>query len=94
MVASLAADGVRLTRVEPHEPTLEDLYFTIRRQAGVAGSGTARRTDDGGTEIVAGRRDRPGQPLAPIATGHGDLPPLGTGPTAARTERTDEGVAP
>ena len=94
MVASLVADGVRLTRVEPHEPTLEDLYFTIRRQAGVAGSGTTRRMDDGGTEIVAGRRDRPGQPLAPIATGHGDLPPLGTGPTATRTERTDEGVAP
>lgn len=34
MVAALAADGARLTRVEPHVPTLEDLYFTIRRQAG------------------------------------------------------------
>ena len=34
MIASLVADGVRLTRVEPHEPTLEDLYFTIRRQRG------------------------------------------------------------
>lgn len=34
MVASLCADGARLTRVDPHQPTLEDLYFTIRRQAG------------------------------------------------------------
>lgn len=36
MVAALAADGVRLTRVEPHHPTLEDLYFLIRRQLGNA----------------------------------------------------------
>jgi hypothetical protein len=34
MLAALVADGARLTRVEPHVPTLEDLYFTIRRQAG------------------------------------------------------------
>jgi ABC-2 type transport system ATP-binding protein len=30
LVASLVADGVRLTRVEPLQPTLEDLYFAIR----------------------------------------------------------------
>ncbi len=30
LVARLAADGVRLTRVVPHEPTLEDLYFAVR----------------------------------------------------------------
>jgi ABC-2 type transport system ATP-binding protein len=34
LVSSLCADGVRLTRVEPHVPSLEDLYFTIRRQRG------------------------------------------------------------
>ena len=34
LVAALVADGVRLTRVDPHVPTLEDLYFTIRRQRG------------------------------------------------------------
>jgi ABC-2 type transport system ATP-binding protein len=34
MVTSLVADGVRLIRVDPHVPTLEDLYFTIRRQRG------------------------------------------------------------
>ena len=32
IVQALVADGVRLTRVEPHHPTLEDLYFAIRRQ--------------------------------------------------------------
>jgi ABC-2 type transport system ATP-binding protein len=30
LVARLAAEGVRLTRVVPHEPTLEDLYFAVR----------------------------------------------------------------
>ena len=30
LVHLLAADGVRLTRVEPHSPTLEDLYFAVR----------------------------------------------------------------
>jgi ABC-2 type transport system ATP-binding protein len=30
LVAQLARDGVRLTRVEPHSPTLEDLYFAVR----------------------------------------------------------------
>ena len=30
LVATLSAAGVRLTRVEPHTPTLEDLYFAVR----------------------------------------------------------------
>jgi len=33
LVAGLVADGVRVTRVEPHQPTLEDLYFAVRRAA-------------------------------------------------------------
>ena len=32
IVARLAAAGVRLTRVDPHNPSLEDLYFAIRRE--------------------------------------------------------------
>jgi ABC-2 type transport system ATP-binding protein len=35
LVARLAAGGVRLTRVVPHEPSLEELYFAVRRR-GVA----------------------------------------------------------
>ncbi len=31
IVERLVGEGVRLTRVEPHEPTLEDLYFAVRR---------------------------------------------------------------
>jgi ABC-type multidrug transport system ATPase subunit len=31
LVLALTRDGVRITRVEPHEPTLEDLYFAVRR---------------------------------------------------------------
>lgn len=30
LVAELVGAGVRLTRVEPHRPTLEDLYFAVR----------------------------------------------------------------
>ncbi|MGI9601401.1 MAG: ABC transporter ATP-binding protein [Acidimicrobiales bacterium] len=32
VIAALAAAGVRLTRVEPHEPSLEDLYFAVRNE--------------------------------------------------------------
>ncbi len=32
LVAALTQRGVRLTRVEPHRPTLEDLYFRVRRE--------------------------------------------------------------
>lgn len=32
MVASLTQRGVRLTRVEPHRPSLEELYFRVRRE--------------------------------------------------------------
>jgi ABC-2 type transport system ATP-binding protein len=31
IVGRLVAEGVRITRVEPHEPTLEALYFEVRR---------------------------------------------------------------
>ena len=30
LVAHLAAEGARVTRVTPHEPTLEELYFAVR----------------------------------------------------------------
>lgn len=37
IVTSLVRDGVRLTRVQPHVPTLEDLYFAVRRESASAG---------------------------------------------------------
>jgi ABC-2 type transport system ATP-binding protein len=37
LVATLAASGTRLTKVTPHEPTLEELYFAVRN-AGAAPS--------------------------------------------------------
>lgn len=52
LVAVLVANGVRLTRVEPHEPTLEDLYFAVRR-------------DHRERLAAAGRAAAPG--LAPVA---------------------------
>ncbi len=42
LVAALARAGVRLTRVEPHNPSLEDLYFAIRKE----------RRGDGATDGV------------------------------------------
>ena len=32
LVDALVGAGVRLTRVEPQAPTLEELYFAIRRE--------------------------------------------------------------
>ncbi len=32
LVGSLVDSGVRLTRVDPHEPTLEELYFAVREE--------------------------------------------------------------
>jgi ABC-2 type transport system ATP-binding protein len=40
LVQALADAGVRITRVEPHEPTLEDLYFAVRQQRGHSRLGT------------------------------------------------------
>jgi len=34
LVVALTASGARVTRVEPHEPTLEDLYFAVRQGSG------------------------------------------------------------
>jgi ABC-2 type transport system ATP-binding protein len=36
LVSHLTAAGARLTRVTPHEPTLEELYFAVRRASGAA----------------------------------------------------------
>jgi ABC-2 type transport system ATP-binding protein len=40
LVQALTEAGVRVTRVEPHEPTLEDLYFAVRRTSGQSRLGT------------------------------------------------------
>jgi ABC-2 type transport system ATP-binding protein len=40
LVFALTAAGARVTRVEPHEPTLEDLYFAVRQRSGRSRLGT------------------------------------------------------
>ena len=40
LVFALTASGARVTRVEPHEPTLEDLYFAVRQASGHTRLGT------------------------------------------------------
>jgi ABC-type multidrug transport system ATPase subunit len=88
MVAALVADGARITRVEPHVPTLEDLYFTIRRQAGGRNDGD----DDGRSGALAPIRPRWGNeaPATPPVWA-GDRSPLDTAPaTAERLDAAEE----
>ena len=40
LVVALTEAGARVSRVEPHEPTLEDLYFAVRQLAGHSRLGT------------------------------------------------------
>ena len=42
VVAALANAGARLTKVLPHQPTLEELYFAVRQSAGNLDERTAR----------------------------------------------------
>lgn len=68
LVAALVADGIRLTRVEPRIPSLEDLYFAIRRRY----LGAGQRSEDGGRRLqprsaTAGSRvPPPPPPPAPV----------------------------
>ena len=48
--------GVRLTRVEPHVPSLEDLYFAVRHQHL---DGSRVLADDGGRRLAPERIGRP-----------------------------------
>ena len=53
LITLLAADGVRLTRVEPRVPTLEDLYFAVREGRSAFAEGNTL----GGPDVAA-RFDR------------------------------------
>jgi ABC-2 type transport system ATP-binding protein len=50
LVFALATEGVRVTRVEPHQPTLEELYFAVREERRREVAGLSR---DGGPVPVA-----------------------------------------
>ncbi|MEZ5239489.1 MAG: ABC transporter ATP-binding protein [Microthrixaceae bacterium] len=69
LVEALVRDGVRLTQVLPHQPTLEDLYFLIRGRL----SGAAR---EAGLE-VAGVLDPVAAPTSrPVAPPTGSMPTI------------------
>jgi ABC-2 type transport system ATP-binding protein len=70
LVAALVADGIRLTRVEPRIPSLEDLYFAIRRRH----VGQLHRSEDGGRRLqprgtTVGNRVPPPPPSPTAAPG-------------------------
>jgi ABC-type multidrug transport system ATPase subunit len=62
LVFVLAAAGVRITRVEPYEPSLEDLYFAVRgrRRPGADGPGPSNvprdTTPASQTRVTSGNR--------------------------------------
>ncbi|MFN8053295.1 MAG: ABC transporter ATP-binding protein [Acidimicrobiales bacterium] len=60
LVLDLALDGVRITRVDPRVPTLEDLYFAVRRErAGAPPLGSsARPTNENGSPHRGTREQR------------------------------------
>ncbi len=67
LVAALIADGIRLTRVEPRIPSLEDLYFAIRRRH----LGEIDTSEDGGRRLRPRGRSAPPPPPPPMAGARG-----------------------
>jgi ABC-2 type transport system ATP-binding protein len=61
VITALVAGGIRLTRAEPLEPSLEDLYFAVRTKKDIADDGGRQLTPTG--EVT----DAAGVPLAPAA---------------------------
>ena len=55
LVFALAAAGVRVTRVEPHLPSLEDLYFAVRTKKPIADDGGRQLTPTGDEAVVTDR---------------------------------------
>ncbi|MEO6627342.1 MAG: ABC transporter ATP-binding protein [Aquihabitans sp.] len=51
VIAALVSQGIRLTRAEPLEPSLEDLYFAVRTKKPIA--------DDGGRQLTPTAEDAP-----------------------------------
>jgi ABC-2 type transport system ATP-binding protein len=61
VVVALVASGLRVTRIEPIVPTLEDLYFAVRTKKEIA--------DDGGRQLSP-TADAEGPGDAPLAPAH------------------------
>jgi hypothetical protein len=74
VVADLVSAGVRVTRVEPLSPTLEDLYFAVRTKKVIA--------DDGGRQLSPD--------AAPVTDRHRQVSALTgwPGATPAREDRS------
>lgn len=63
VIVALVANGLRLTRVEPLQPSLEDLYFAVRTKKPIA--------EDGGRQLSpTGEDDATGLPPAALTDRH------------------------
>ena len=78
IVSALVADGIRIRRVDPFSPSLEDLYFLIRRQLS-EGARAAGREVEGA--------------LDPVGTGS-LAPSAGMGPGSRAADRMPTMVVP
>ena len=54
VITALVANGIRMTRIEPISPTLEDLYFAVRTKRPAAGD----IAEDGGRQLRPGGPDQ------------------------------------
>ena len=62
VIVALVASGLRLTRVEPIQPSLEDLYFAVRTKKDIA--------DDGGRQLSPSAPDDGLPPAAAVTDRH------------------------
>jgi ABC-2 type transport system ATP-binding protein len=79
VITALVANGIRLTRIEPISPTLEDLYFAVRTKRV-----TGEIAEDGGRRLGGDDRDHPDDP---------DARSDGPGEPAAVTDRNRQVAA-
>lgn len=89
LVASLTASGARLTKVTPHEPTLEELYFAVRK-AGAQGAALAEPSLLAAPAPSA--TPAPSPAPAPFAAPAPSLAPAPSAESAPSAERRPEGV--
>ncbi len=78
VITALVAQGLRLTRVEPLQPSLEDLYFAVRTKKDIA--------DDGGRQLTpTGPGDDSSLPPAATTDRHRQVAALTGWPSAQET---------
>jgi ABC-2 type transport system ATP-binding protein len=77
LVLALASAGVRVTRVEPHEPTLEDLYFAVRKTGRPNRLGEVETSPIGHSEVETSPIGHSEVETSPIGHSEDETSPIG-----------------